>query len=306
MYHSFSPTDLSTGQLHGCLLTGIAPRPIAFVSTIDAKGQVNLSPFSFFNIFGSNPPLLIFSPARRVRDNTTKHTLDNLHEVGECTVNIVDYAMVEQMSLSSTEYDRGVNEFIKSGLTEVKSDLVAAPRVGESPLSMECKVQQIIQTGDQGGAGNLVIVEIIKVHLRADACGENNLLDADKLDLVGRMGGSYYVRAKGDALFEIPKPLRSKGIGVDQLPEHVRNSSILTGNDLGRLGNLAALPNKDIILGEQQRLGLDPDSTIDASMDLLAKDDGLTLTQKLHHHAKDLIAKGQAEQALAVLCSVDV
>ncbi|MEM9930406.1 MAG: flavin reductase family protein [Bacteroidota bacterium] len=304
MYHSYSPTDLSTGQLHGTLLTGIAPRPIAFVSTIDAQGRVNLSPFSFFNIFGSNPPLLIFSPARRVRDNTTKHTLDNLHEVGECTVNIVDYAMVEQMSLASTEYDRGVNEFIKSGLTEVKSELVAAPRVGESPLSMECKIQQIIATGDQGGAGNLVIAEVIKVHLRADACGDNQLLDADKLDLVGRMGGSYYVRATGDALFEIPKPLRTKGIGVDQLPDHVRGSEILSGNDLGRLGNLAQAPTADQILAEQECLGLSPDDQPTELIDFLAEDNGLSLTQKLHQYAKELIAKGEAERALAVLFAV--
>lgn len=283
MYHSFLPQDLSTGQLHGCLLTGIAPRPIAFVSTIDSEGNVNLSPFSFFNIFGSNPPLLIFSPARRVRDNTTKHTLDNLHEVGECTVNIVDFAMVEQMSLSSTEYDRGVNEFVKSGLNEVASDLVAAPRVGESPLSMECKVQQIIATGDQGGAGNLVIVEILKVHLRADACGENKLLDADKLDLVGRMGGSYYVRATGDALFEIPKPIRSKGIGVDQLPPHAINSDVLTGNDLGRLGNLASLPTAEMIDTERQLLGTTND------------------LKEIHKIAKSLIESGETERALATL-----
>lgn len=283
MYHSFLPQDLSTGQLHGCLLTGIAPRPIAFVSTIDSEGNVNLSPFSFFNIFGSNPPLLIFSPARRVRDNTTKHTLDNLHEVGECTVNIVDFAMVEQMSLSSTEYGRGVNEFVKSGLNEVASDLVAAPRVGESPLSMECKVQQIIATGDQGGAGNLVIVEILKVHLRADACGENKLLDADKLDLVGRMGGSYYVRATGDALFEIPKPIRSKGIGVDQLPPHAINSDVLTGNDLGRLGNLASLPTAEMIDTERQLLGNTND------------------LKEIHKTAKSLIESGETERALATL-----
>jgi flavin reductase (DIM6/NTAB) family NADH-FMN oxidoreductase RutF len=286
MYHSFLPEDLSTGALHGCLLTGIAPRPIAFVSTIDQAGNVNLSPFSFFNIFGSNPPTLIFSPARRVRDNTTKHTLDNIHEVMECTVNIVDFAMVEQMSLASTEYDKGVNEFIKSGLTEIKSDLVGPPRVGESPLSMECKVQQVITTGSEGGAGNLIIAEVIKIHLRADACNGENLLDEDKLDLVGRMGGSYYVRASGDALFEIPKPIRTKGIGVDRLPEHIRNSSILTGNDLGRLGNLEAIPDE-------------------ATLKQLRSDDHLAtlLVNRTaqHEHASKLLRAGDTQRALEIL-----
>lgn len=286
MYHSFLPEDLSTGALHACLLNGIAPRPIAFVSTIDQAGNVNLSPFSFFNIFGSNPPTLIFSPARRVRDNTTKHTLENIHEVMECTVNIVDFAMVEQMSLASTEYGKGVNEFIKSGLTEIKSDLVGPPRVGESPLSMECKVQQVIATGSEGGSGNLIIAEVIKVHLRADVCNDQNLLDEDKLDLVGRMGGSYYVRASGKALFEIPKPIRTTGIGVDRLPEHVRNSSILTGNDLGRLGNLEAIPDK-------------------VTLDRLRSDEKLATLlvnrTSQHKHASQLLREGNTQGALEFL-----
>ena len=290
-HHSFLPTDLSTGDLHGCLLTGIAPRPIAFVSTIDKDGNVNLSPYSFFNIFGSNPPLLIFSPARRVRDNTTKHTLDNLREVGECTVNIVDFAMVEQMSLASTEYAKGVNEFIKSGLTQEQSSLVKAPFVGESPLAMECKVTQIIETGTEGGAGNLVIAEIINVHVRKNATDANGLLDPDKLDLVGRMGGSYYVRASGEALFEIPKPIRELGIGVDALPEHVRNSVILTGNDLGRLGNLSGFPTEDLPL----KVTSDPEWRA-----ILAAPPELQLVQR-HQYAKRLLAGGETALALGVL-----
>ncbi|MEL6142654.1 MAG: flavin reductase family protein, partial [Bacteroidota bacterium] len=185
MYRSFSPGELSIGQLHGCLLTGIAPRPIAFVSTIDKAGNANLSPFSFFNIFGSNPPTLVFSPARRVRDNTTKHTLDNVLKVAECVVNIVDFAMVEQMSLASTEYDKGVNEFLKSGLTQVPSDVVQPYRVGESPMAMECTVNQVIATGEEGGAGNLVIAQVVKVHLREDCIGENGLLDLPNRALLG-------------------------------------------------------------------------------------------------------------------------
>lgn len=283
---SFTPDSLPTGQLHACLLSGIAPRPIAFVSTIDAAGNVNLSPFSFFNIFGSNPVTLIFSPARRVRDNTTKHTLQNIQETMVCTVNIVDFPMVEQMSLASTEYDKGVNEFVKAGLTQLPSDMVAAPRVGESPLAMECRVTQVIETGDQGGAGNLVIAEVVNIHLRDDACGENGMLDVDKLDLVGRMGGSYYVRATGDALFEIPKPLRTKGIGVDRLPEHARNSTVLTGNDLGRLGNQEAIPTTAVL--DQLRA--------DTSLATL-----LVTKESQHQEVKRLLAEGDNERALAVL-----
>lgn len=290
MYHSHAPTDLATAALHGCLLTGIAPRPIAFVSTSDGAGNVNLSPYSFFNIFGSNPPILIFSPARRVRDNTTKHTLENLREVPSCTVNIVDHAMVEQMSLASTEYPRGVNEFTKAGFTQVTSEVAIPPRVGESPLSMECRVQQIIETGQQGGAGNLVVCEVIRIHLRADCCGENRLLDPDKLDLVGRMGGSYYVRASGDALFKIPKPLRTLGIGVDQLPAHVRNSNILTGNELGRLGNLPTPPDEAAI--QQALQGSNPQALTQAEQGEYAP---------LHAAAKNLLAAGETKAAAALL-----
>lgn len=292
-YTSYAPDDLSTGQLHGCLLTGIAPRPIAFVSTVDEDGRVNLSPFSFFNIFGSKPPLVIFSPARRVRDNTTKHTLDNVLVVKECVVNIVDYGMVEQMSLSSTEYDRGVNEFIKSGLTQVQSDLVAPPRVGESPLAMECEVQEVIPTGQEGGAGNLVLARVIKIHLREDCIGENGLLDASRLDLVGRMGGSYYVRASGDALFEIPKPLREKGIGVDQLPLAAQNSLILTGNDLGRLGNLASLPSKAELAKILE----------DARWRSILIAPAEVQTEKQQLYVQELLRSNETRKALAVLFS---
>ncbi|MEL6276289.1 MAG: flavin reductase family protein [Bacteroidota bacterium] len=291
MYRSFSPGELSIGQLHGCLLTGIAPRPIAFVSTIDKAGNANLSPFSFFNIFGSNPPTLVFSPARRVRDNTTKHTLDNVLKVAECVVNIVDFAMVEQMSLASTEYDKGVNEFLKSGLTQVPSDVVQPYRVGESPMAMECTVNQVIATGEEGGAGNLVIAQVVKVHLREDCIGENGLLDPTKLDLVGRMGGSYYVRASSEALFEIPKPLRSKGIGVDALPETVRNSTVLSGNDLGRLGNLATLPTPEHFAALAKEVGWLDINTAPVEVQDIQR----------HLFAKKMLEDGKAELALAVL-----
>jgi flavin reductase (DIM6/NTAB) family NADH-FMN oxidoreductase RutF len=243
---SFDPKDLSTGRLHGYLLSAIAPRPIAFASTIDNEGRPNLSPFSFFNVFSANPPILIFSPARRVRDNSVKHTLENVEDVKEVVINVVNYDMVHQMSLSSTEYDKGVNEFEKAGLTMLKSDKVKPFRVAESPVQFECKVNDIIKLGTEGGAGNLVICEVVKFHITEEVLDDDNMIIQEKLDLVARAGGDYYNRAK-KGFFEIPKPLLSKGIGVDAIPEHIRNSMILTGNDLGMLGNIATLPTqKDI------------------------------------------------------------
>ena len=245
---SFDPKDLSTGRLHGYLLSAIAPRPIAFASTVDSEGQPNLSPFSFFNVFSANPPILIFSPARRVRDNTVKHTLENVEAVKEVVINVVNYDMVHQMSLSSTEYEKGVNEFEKSGLTMLKSDKVKPFRVAKSPVQFECKVNDIIKLGTEGGAGNLVICEVVKLHITEEVLDDQNLIIQEKLDLVARAGGDYYNRAK-KGFFEIPKPLLSKGIGVDAISEDIRNSMILTGNDLGMLGNIATLPSqKDINL----------------------------------------------------------
>jgi flavin reductase (DIM6/NTAB) family NADH-FMN oxidoreductase RutF len=242
---TIDPANVSTAELHSYMLAAVAPRPIAFASTIDKAGNVNLSPFSFFNCFGANPPIMIFSPARRVRDNTTKHTLENVQEVPEVVINIVNYPIVEQMSLSSTEYGKGINEFLKAGLTEVASDKIHPPRVGEAPVAFECLVDQVIETGTEGGAGNLVISRVVKVHVRKEYLNENGKLDTHKLDLVGRMGGSWYCRASGEALFEIPKPIRTKGIGIDQLPASIRNSDVLTGNNLGRLGNIEKLPTMD-------------------------------------------------------------
>lgn len=239
---TINPKEISTQELHGYLLGAISPRPIAFASTVDKDGNVNLSPYSFFNIFGSNPPILIFSPARRVRDNTSKHSLENVLEVPEVVINMVDYSMVEQMSLASTEYDKGVNEFIKSGFTEESSTLVKPPRVKESPASFECKVLQVIPTGEEGGAGNLVICEVVLAHFQDHIFDAQGKIDPFKIDTVARMGGDWYCRANGSALFEIEKPVRNKGIGVDALPEHIRNSVVLTGNHLGKLGNVETLP----------------------------------------------------------------
>lgn len=241
---SLDPKSLSTSKLHGYLLSAVAPRPIAFASTLDADGNPNLSPFSFFNVFSANPPILIFSPARRVRDNTTKHTLENAELTKEVVINVVNYDMVHQMSLSSTEYPEGVNEFEKAGLTMLKSDVIKPFRVAEAPVQFECKVNDIIKLGTEGGAGNLIICEVVKLHIDDAVLDENEAIDQKKLDLVARAGGSYYSRAK-DGFFEIPKPIATLGIGVDSFPDHVKNSMILTGNDLGMLGNIETLPPKN-------------------------------------------------------------
>lgn len=239
---AIDPKKISISEFHGYMLGAVAPRPIAFASTVDAEGNVNLSPFSFFNCFGSNPPTLIFSPARRVRDNTTKHTLENVQLVPEVVINIVSYNIVEQMSLASTEYDRGIDEFLKSGLTPIASKLVKPPRVAEAPASFECQVKQIIPLGNEGGAGNLVICEVLMMHVQESVLDEKGTIDPQKLDAVARMGGNYYCRASGSSIFEIAKP-RRRGIGIDQIPEPIRYSKVLSGNDLGRLGNSDALPD---------------------------------------------------------------
>lgn len=240
------PNEMETGKFHSYLLGAVAPRPIAFASTIDQDGNPNLSPFSFFNVFGSNPPTLIFSPARRVRGNTTKHTLDNVLINKEVVINVVNYAMVQQMSLSSTEYPKGVNEFIKAGFTMLKSEEIKPFRVAESPVQFECIVKDVIFTGDEGGAGNLIICEVVKMHISEDVLDENGEIDQHKIDLVARAGGNYYSRAK-DGFFEIPKPISTLGIGVDAIPSEIRNSTILTGNDLGMLGNVAQMPSKETV-----------------------------------------------------------
>lgn len=244
---SIDPTTLTTVQVHKILLTAVAPRPIAFASTIDADGNVNLSPFSFFNVFSANPPILIFSPARRVKDNTTKHTLENVKEVKEVVINIVNYPIVEQMSLASTEYEKGENEFVKAGFTEVPSLKVKPPRVAESPVSFECEVDEIIELGNEGGAGNLIISKVVQIHINNEYLDANGDLDTKKLDLVARLGGSWYSRVTEDSLFEIPKPIATKGIGVDQLPSHIFDTEILSNNNIGRLGNVERIPSDEEI-----------------------------------------------------------
>ena len=243
---SIDPKEVSPVKLQGYLQSAIAPRPIAFASTVDANGNPNLSPFSFFNVFSSNPPILVFSPARRVRNNTIKHTLINCEATKEVVINIVDYSMVQQMSLSSTEYADGVNEFDKSGFTMLKSDVVKPFRVAESPVQFECKVNEIIALGTEGGAGNLIICEVVKIHVSETVLDENGLIDQQKIDLVSRLGGNWYSRAI-NGLFEVEKPLSTLGIGVDNIPQFVKESTYFDGNDLGKLGNIEAIPNEEEI-----------------------------------------------------------
>ncbi|WP_375253661.1 flavin reductase family protein [Dokdonia donghaensis] len=240
---TIDPKDIPVSELFGHLTGAVSPRPIAFASTVDKDGNVNLAPFSFFNVFGANPPILVYSPSRSGRDNTTKNTLDNVLEVAECTVNMVNYAMVQQMSLASTAYAKGVNEFVKAGLTELASETVTPPRVAESPVQFECKVIEVKALGDQGGAGNLVICEILKMHIDKTILTDTGAIDPLKIDQVSRMGANWYSRAK-EGLFEVPKPIAKTGIGVDQIPENIRLSDILTGNDLGMLGNVEQLPTQ--------------------------------------------------------------
>ena len=243
---SIEPKDISSVKLQGYLQSAVGPRPIAFASTIDKNGKPNLSPFSFFNVFSANPPILIFSPARRVRDNSIKHTLINAEATGEVVINVVNFDMVQQTSLSSTEYADGVNEFLKAGFSAIPSDIVKPYRVAQSPVQFECKVNEIISLGTQGGAGNLVICEVLKIHINESVLDENGTIDPYKIDLVSRMGGNWYSRAN-QGLFEVAKPLTTLGIGVDQIPDYIKESRVFNGNDLGKLGNIEALPTTEEI-----------------------------------------------------------
>lgn len=245
------PSELTPMQLQTIMQTTIAPRPIALVSSIDQNGNINLSPFSFFNMFSTVPPVLVFSPSRRVRDNTAKHTLENVLELPEVVIGVVNFPIVQQISLSSTEYEKGINEFIKSGLTMKDADLVQAKLIDECPVNYECRVLEVKSFGEQGGAGNLVICEVLKIHIREEYLNKDGKPDQAKLDLVARLGGNWYSRITEETLFEVPKPLATKGIGFDQLPEEIRYSKVFTGNDLGMLANVEELPDGDFISDEK-------------------------------------------------------
>jgi flavin reductase (DIM6/NTAB) family NADH-FMN oxidoreductase RutF len=295
---SIKVSDLKTAELQNYLQYAIAPRPICFVSTIDKEGNVNLSPFSFFNMFSTNPPICIFSPARRVRDNTTKHSLENVLEVPECVINIVNYDMVQQTSLASVEYPKGTNEFIKAGFTELASELVKPPRVAESPVQMECVVRGVISLGTEAGAGNLVLAEIKLIHIQEDILDESGKIDQEKIDLVARLGGDWYCRVNSDNLFKVEKPVRTLGIGVDSIPSAIRNSDILTGNNLGQLGNVESLPTDKEI--EEFQFDSELRQILNATIG-----DNRTRARELHQYAKSLLEKGNVADAWKVLLSFD-
>ncbi len=292
---TINPTDLKPAEIQNYLQYAIAPRPICFASTIDKNGNVNLSPFSFFNLFSTNPPVCIFSPSRRIRNNTTKHTLENILEVPECVINIVNYNMVQQTSLASTEYPKGVNEFIKAGFTELKSELVKPPRVAESPVQLECTVRQVISLGETPGAGNLILADIKLIHIREEILDENGKIDQEKIDLVARLGGDWYCRVTKDNLFKVVKPITTLGIGVDALPFSIRNSKILTGNHLGQLANVEVLPD---------RLSVETYSDQHPEIKVLLEDtanDAIKREERLHQQASTLLDQGLVNEAWMVL-----
>ena len=290
------PKEIKTTIFHSYMLASIAPRPIAFASTIDMDGKPNLAPFSFFNAFGSNPPVVVFSPARRVRNNTIKHTLENIYETKEVVINVVNYAMVRQTSLASSEYPKGVNEFDKAGFTPVPSQIVKPFRVKESPVQMECKVLEVKETGSLGGAANLIICEILLMHIDDTILTPDAKIDPNKIDLVARMGGNLYCRASGAALFEVAKPLSVPGIGIDNLPESIRHSHILTGNNLGQLGNVNMLPDENSVHEYSRK---------DFMKELFKRfgHDKNLLREKLHELAKTLLDKDHVDEAVLVLLS---
>ncbi len=284
---TINPKEVKPLVLHGYLLGAVAPRPIAFASTIDKEGNPNLAPFSFFNVFSSNPPIAIFSPSRSGRTGQTKHTLDNIREVPEVVINVVNYSMVQQTSLASTEYPKGVNEFIKAGFTPIASEMVKPFRVKESPAQLECKVKEVIELGQHGGAGNLIICEVILMHISEDVLDANQQIDPNKMDLVARLGANWYSRANGNSLFEVAKPSSIPGIGIDKIPDYIRHSNVLTGNNLGQLANIEKLPDvEDIIIYKNSNAFKKPENK-----------------EHLHQIAKKLLDNNKVEEAWKVLLS---
>lgn len=292
---SYDASKLSVAEVHSLLVGAIGPRPIAFASTMDAQGRPNLSPFSFFNCFGANPPLLIFSPARRGRDNTTKHSYHNVKAVPEVVINVVTFSMVQQVSVASGEYAEGVNEFEKAGFTPIASEKVKPFRVKESPVQFECVVKQVIETGTSGGAGNLVLCEVAMIHVDPSVLDANGKIDQRKIDLVGRMGGHFYARAHGDALFELAQPNIHIGVGVDALPSEARLSEVLTGNDLGKLGAMLTVPDETAV--NEYKLTELSDTFI------TLQNQPEALRTSLHRHAHELLAQDRVEEAWKTLLS---
>lgn len=292
---SINPKEIEIPKLHRYLLGSIGPRPIAFASTIDSKGNINLAPFSFFNVFSANPPIMIFSPARSGRTNESKDTYNNVKEVPEVVINVVTHDMVHQMSLASSPYGSDVSEFEKAGFTSLESDMITPPRVKESPVQFECKVNEVIELGDQGGAGNLIICEVLRIHVKESLLDQNEMIDQHKIDLVSRMGGNWYCRADKNSMFEIQKPITTCGIGFDALPKDIRNSSILSGNDLGQLAGIEQLPNETDV-NEYKLLEL-------SELFLSLEEDAVQLEIEIHKRAQDLLKRNLLEEAWLTLLS---
>ena len=292
---SIDPKDLPVQKLHHYLLGAIGPRPIAFASTVDAEGKPNLAPFSFFNVFSANPPILIFSPARSGRTNTTKDTYNNVKVVPEVVINVVNYDIVHQMSLASSPYAPGVNEFEKAGFTALKSVNVKPFRVAESPVQFECKVNEVIELGTEGGAGNLIICEVVKIHIHDEVLDSNGMIDQQKIDLVARMGGDWYSRANAESMFEITKPISTCGIGFDALPTDIKSSKILSGNNLGHLAGIEKIPDETYV-NEYKLLEL-------SDLFVSLEDNALALEEELHKRAKSLLDENKLEEAWLTLLS---
>tara|TARA_B100001287_G_C22620854_1_gene499961 strand:- start:215 stop:1108 length:894 start_codon:yes stop_codon:yes gene_type:complete len=292
---SIDPKHLEIPKLHRYLLGAIGPRPIAFASTVDENGNTNLAPFSFFNVFSANPPIMIFSPARSGRTNTTKDTYNNIKKIPEVVINVVTHEIVHQMSLASSPYPSDISEFEKSGFTAVKSEIVKPPRVDESPVQFECKVNDVIELGQKGGAGNLILCEVLKMHIHEDVLDENQMIDQHKIDLVSRMGGNWYCRADQNSMFEINKPITKCGIGYDSLPSDILNSPILTGNDLGHLAGIEELPNETEV-NEYKLLEL-------SELFISLEEDAVQLELEIHKKAQELLKRNLLEEAWLTLLS---
>jgi flavin reductase (DIM6/NTAB) family NADH-FMN oxidoreductase RutF len=292
---TINPKDIETPKLHRYLLGAIGPRPIAFASTMDKDGVANLAPFSFFNAFSANPPILVFSPARSGRTNTTKDTYNNVKILPEVVINVVNFKLVHQMSLASSPYPSSVDEFVKSGLTPVASECVQPHRIKESPVQFECKVNEVIELGDEGGAGNLIICEVLRIHIDEAILDEHQMIDQHKIDLVSRMGGNWYCRADENSMFEIPKPITTCGIGYDELPEDIKNSDVLTANNLGQLAGIESIPNETDV-NEYKLIEL-------SELFLSLEEDATQLEIEIHKRAKLLLEKNHLEEAWLTLLS---
>lgn len=292
---TINPKNIEIPKLHRYLLGAVGPRPIAFASTIDKDGVANLAPFSFFNAFSANPPILVFSPARSGRTNTTKDTYNNVKILPEVVINVVNFELVHQMSLASSPYPSSVDEFVKSGLTPVASECVQPFRIKESPVQFECKVNEVIELGDQGGAGNLIICEVLRIHIDEAILDEQQMIDQHKIDLVSRMGGNWYCRADENSMFEIPKPITTCGIGYDELPEDIKNSDVLTANNLGQLAGIESIPNETDV-NEYKLIEL-------SELFLSLEEDATQLEIEIHKRAKLLLEKNDLEEAWLTLLS---